>query len=49
MWVPLSPSHGMPLGWGWPPAMEGSCDYIEYAATDKQQAVVFQLGGLAWG
>jgi hypothetical protein len=32
-----------------PPAMEGSCKYIEQAAVDKQQGIVLQLGGSAWG
>jgi hypothetical protein len=32
-----------------PPAMEVSCEYIEQAAADKQQGVVLQLGGWAWG
>jgi hypothetical protein len=30
-----------------PPAMEGSCEYIE-AAVDKRQGVL-KLGGWAWG
>jgi len=27
--------------------MEGSCEYIEYAAADRRQEVVLQLGGWA--
>jgi hypothetical protein len=27
-----------------PPAMEVSCEYIEWAAADRQQGVVLQLG-----
>jgi hypothetical protein len=30
-----------------PPAMEVGCEYIEYAAADKRQGVVIQLGGWA--
>jgi hypothetical protein len=33
----------------WTPAMGGNCEYIEYAAADKEQSVVLQLGGWAWG
>jgi hypothetical protein len=32
-----------------PPAMEVSCEYIEYAATHKRQGVVLQLGGGGMG
>jgi hypothetical protein len=32
-----------------PPAMEVSCECIEYAAADRQQGMVLQLGGWAWG
>jgi hypothetical protein len=33
----------------WPPAIEGSCEYIELAAVDKRQGVVLQLGGWVRG
>jgi hypothetical protein len=32
-----------------PQAMKGICEYAEWAAADKRQAVVLQLGGWAWG
>jgi hypothetical protein len=32
-----------------PPAMGGSCEYIEKAAADKGQGVVLKLRGWAWG
>ena len=32
---------------GWPPDMEGSCEYIEWAVAKSQQGVVLQFGGLA--
>jgi hypothetical protein len=32
-----------------PPALEGSCEYLEIAAADKLQAVVLQLRVWEWG
>jgi uncharacterized cysteine cluster protein YcgN (CxxCxxCC family) len=32
-----------------PPAVEGSCEYIEKAAAVKRQGVVIQHGGYEWG
>jgi hypothetical protein len=29
--------------------LEVSCEHIEYAAADKRQGVILQLGGWAWG
>jgi hypothetical protein len=32
-----------------PPAMEVSCEYIEWAVADKRQGAILQLGGWACG
>jgi len=49
----LSPWHGTSsfgCGWRTPnPDLEGSCEYIEYAATDSREGVVAQLGGWVRG
>jgi hypothetical protein len=48
-WVPVPTAWrvlGLRMGER-PPAMEGTWEYIGYAADDKQQAVVLQLGGWA--
>jgi hypothetical protein len=31
----------------WPPYIEGSCQYTEYAVADSRQVTVLQLGGWA--
>jgi hypothetical protein len=31
-----------------PPAMEGTCEYIEQAAADRRQGAILQLEGCAW-
>jgi hypothetical protein len=33
---------------GRPPAMEGNCDYTEYATAESRQGVVLQLVDWAW-
>jgi hypothetical protein len=46
MWVPVTTAWHTPRlrMEERPPAMEGSCEYIEYPAADKRQGVVLQLG-----